>query len=397
MATDGSRWPAWESAATRRPRLSLERHVVLLAVVGGDRLDGDLPADHGPEALDGVGPLRLQIARRVRVDADQHLLPGSFLGTGLNLAEDLRGQGRIGLHDAAALAGRARRAEERLQALAHALARHLDQSQLGDLEHVGASLVLREHPRQGLEDLVAVLKALHVYEVDDDDPAQVSQSDLADDLGHRFQVDLEHGLLEVPLTHVLAGVDVDGHQGLGVVDDDVAARLEPDAAPQGLLDLLLDPGGLEDGHVLVPKLHAARELGNQRGRELHAFLVGAVVVYEELVHLGREEVPDHAEREIHLLVPDRGRPRRLEAALDLGPQAAQELDVGRQILLALPLGDRPHDEPTARGAEALHDPAQALPLLILADPARDPDVARLRHVDDGAAGQRDEGGDAGAL
>src|SRR6266508_563481 len=260
MATDGSRWPAWESAATRRPRLSLERHVVLLAVVGGDRLDGDLPADHGPEALDGVGPLRLQIARRVRVDADQHLLPGSFLGTGLNLAEDLRGQGRIGLHDAAALAGGARRAEERLQALAHALARHLDQSQLGDLEHVGAGLVLREYPRQGLEDLVAVLGALHVYEVDDDDPAQVSQSDLADDLGHLFQVDLEHGLLEVPLTHVLAGVDVDGHQGLGVVDDDVAARLEPDAAPLRHVDD--GAAGQRDEGGDAGALGAARFLGH---------------------------------------------------------------------------------------------------------------------------------------
>src|SRR6266536_4055803 len=117
------------TAFPRRSPASLEGHVVLLAMIGRDRLDGDLPADHALEPLRSIAPLRLQMVRRVRVGADQHILSGSLPGAGLDLAEDLRGQRRVRLHDATPLAGGARRAEERLQTLAHALAGHLDQPQ----------------------------------------------------------------------------------------------------------------------------------------------------------------------------------------------------------------------------------------------------------------------------
>ena len=53
--------------------------------------------------------------------------------------------------------------------------------------------------------------------------------------------------------------------------------------------------------------------------------------------------------------------------------------------------------PPAGGLQALDDVAEALPLLVVLDPARDADMARLRHVDDGAAGNGHEGRDAGPL
>src|SRR2546426_7673300 len=103
-------------------------------------------------------------------------------------AKDLLGQRRLGLDDAAAPAGGALHREERAEILAHTLARHLDQPELGDLQHVGARLVLREGALERLEDLLAVLLALHVDEVDDDDPAQIAQPDLAHDLAHGLQI-----------------------------------------------------------------------------------------------------------------------------------------------------------------------------------------------------------------
>src|SRR5262249_1629232 len=75
---------------------------------------------------------------------------------------------------------------------------------------------------------------------------------LPDDLADRLEVDLEHGLLEVALADVLARVDVDGDERLRVVDHDVAAGLEPHAAPERLLDVLLDAERLEDRRRLVP-------------------------------------------------------------------------------------------------------------------------------------------------
>ena len=120
-------------------------------------------------------------------------------------------------------------------------------------------------------------------------------------------------------------------------------------------------------------------------------------VDEELVDLGREEVAHHPEREIHLLVEERWRRRALEALLDLAPQAREELDVGGEVLLALALGDGADDESARGRAQALDDVAEALSLLVVVDAARDADMAGLRHVDDGATGNRHEGRDARAL
>ena len=94
---------------------------------------------------------------------------------------------------------------------------------------------------------------------------------------------------------------------------------------------------------------------------------------------------------------DRGRRRLVVPLLDLRPQAPEELDVRGQILLALALRVRAHDEPARRRVQGADDAAQALALVLVVDAPRDADVVRLRHVDEIAPGQGDERGDTGAL
>src|SRR5215831_17613639 len=125
----------------RRAPPSLGRHVVLFAVIGRHALDGDLAVDERAQPLERVAPLRLDVVRGVGMDSDHDRFTAALRRPRLDLAEDLGGQGRVGLDDAAAATGGTGRVEERLQALAHALARHLDQSQLRDLEDVRARLV----------------------------------------------------------------------------------------------------------------------------------------------------------------------------------------------------------------------------------------------------------------
>jgi hypothetical protein len=242
-----------------------------------------------------------------------------------------------------------------------------------------------------------MLGPLHVDEVDDDDPAEIAEPDLPDDLGGGLEVDLEHRLLEVPLAHVLARVHVDGHEGFRVVDDDVAAGLEPDAAAERLLDLLLDPRGLEDGGHPVVELDPGGELRHQRLGEVQALLVGGGGVDLELVDIRREQVADHAKGEIHLLVKEGGGAGRLEAALHLAPQPREELHVGLELLGRLAFGHRAHDEPPRRRLELLDDAAKAVALGVVPDAARHPDVTVLGHVDDVAPRDGHEGGDARAL
>ena len=68
-----------------------------------------------------------------------------------------------------------------------------------------------------------MLLLAHVDEVVDDHAPQIAQAQLAGDLAGRQQVHLVGGLLGRVVGAEVAAVDVDGHQRLGLIDDDRAA------------------------------------------------------------------------------------------------------------------------------------------------------------------------------
>ena len=122
--------------------------------------------------------------------------------------------------------------------------------------------------------LVAVLALVHVDEVDDDDAAEVAQTNLANDLGDGVEVGLDDGVFEASgLADELAGVDVDRDEGFGLVDDDGAAGLEPDLGAQRLVDLFGDAELLEERRLLGVELDAADERGLEALQEAQDALV----------------------------------------------------------------------------------------------------------------------------
>src|SRR5206468_2312871 len=127
----------------------------------------------------------------------------------------------------AAAAIRAGLRQRALQRLPHALAGHLDQAELRDLQDLRLRSILLDLVLQRLEEPRAIAAVLHVDEVENDDPAEVAEANLANDFFRRLEVGSEDRLLEILLADVFAGVDVDRHQRLGLIDDDVAARLQP--------------------------------------------------------------------------------------------------------------------------------------------------------------------------
>src|SRR6478736_9436812 len=153
------------------------------------------------------------------------------------------------------------------QALADALAGHLHQTELGDVEDLGAGLVPGQRRAERLDDLPAVVLDLHVDEVDDDDPADVAQPQLLGDLLGGLEVVAEDRLLEVRRADVLAGVDVDHRQRLGVLDDQRTAARQPHLAVQRLVQLLVDVEALVDRQAVrfrVVVLDAVGQLGVER-------------------------------------------------------------------------------------------------------------------------------------
>ncbi len=110
-----------------------------------------------------------------------------------------------------------------LQARAQPLARHLKKSERRDTSDLDSCPVGAHCVFQRAFHLVLVAVVFHVDEVDHDEAGKVAEPELAGDFLGRFDIGLVCRLLDIALARRAAGVDVDGDQRLGRVDDDVAA------------------------------------------------------------------------------------------------------------------------------------------------------------------------------
>ena len=115
----------------------------------------------------------------------------------------------------------------------------------------------------------AIAALFHVDEVDDDDAAEIAEAHLADDFLDGFEVGADDGVLEAirAFADEFAGVDVNGDERFGVVDDDVAAGFQPDFRAQAFVDFLLDAEFFEDRRFLGVELHAIHERGLEAAHE----------------------------------------------------------------------------------------------------------------------------------
>src|SRR6266852_1600761 len=302
-----------------------------------------------------------------------------------------------GLHHAGAGAVRARLAEHAFERLLGALAGDADEAEFVEGQRLGWSFVLLEGLLQRHKNFLAVAALFHVDEVDHDDAAEVAQANLANDFFHGFEVGLDDSVFEArgALADEFAGVDVDGHERFGVVDDDVAAGLEPDFRAQSFVQFVLDAELLEDRRFLAVQFDAVDQLGLEAADEFDDLAVFLFAVDPD----GREIVADviakDALDEIQVAVEKRGRFALLAALLDFVPGLAEELDVRANFFIGSASGRGSNDEATGVCAARFTDqPAEARAVFGGSDFARDTDVIDRRHVHQEAAGQRYVAGDA---
>ena len=144
-----------------------------------------------PGPIRMLGDLRVQLdLEGLRARSGRRELAQAPLGIdrGRGLRED----------DPVAAADGALAGQDLARAVGHVLARHLDEAERRDLDHVGLRPVALELALQRLLDGGPVLRVRHVDEVDDDDPADVAQPELAHDLLDRLEVVLRDRVLEPP-------------------------------------------------------------------------------------------------------------------------------------------------------------------------------------------------------
>jgi hypothetical protein len=188
-----------------------------------------------------------------------------------------------------------------------------------------------------------------------------------------------------------AGVDVDGGHRLGLVDDQVAARLEVDAPAQRAQDFFFHAIQVEQrplaGVVVQPWQHAGR-VGLAELLQVHIILARVDLDGGRLfVH----EVAQHALRQAQVLMQQRGGRPGARAVRDRGPGLAQVFDVAGDVGIRCIFGLGADDVAAFffLRQQALQTRAQRLALRLFLDFLRYPDMPILRQIHQHASGDRD--------
>ena len=165
--------------------------------------------------------------------------------------------------------------------------------------HITAAIVLDRVP-QGAQ-----------IEVEADLRRRLAQAHLAGDLLGRLEVGLEGGVLDVVLAGGAAGIHVDRDQGLGRVDDEVAAGAQGDVGREHRVELLLDAVAGEDRRRVAIGLHHLGLAGHQHPHEVLGLAIGVFARDQNLVEILVVEVADRPLDQRALLVDQR--PHRFRA------------------------------------------------------------------------------------
>src|SRR5690606_33084151 len=152
-------------------------------------------------------------------DRDRHL--GAYFGGAVlqgflfDQAQDRQRQRFDVANDALAVAARADDAAGLAQGRAQALTGHLQQAEAADAANLYTGTVGSQGFAHLVFDGALVLDRSHVDEVDDDQTADITQTQLAGDFFRRLQIGLQGGFLDVAALGGACRVDVDGNQCFG--------------------------------------------------------------------------------------------------------------------------------------------------------------------------------------
>ncbi len=201
------------------------------------------------------------------------LQQSSFL---LHLSEDLVNNGPHGLDGSLPLTVRAGFSHDRCQVVPDSFAGHLNQSQFRYLKNCSLGAVAFQSILEGSKHFPPVRISFHIDEINYDEPTDVAQLDLIDNLVYGLHVGLDNSVFKVSLSHEPAGIDVYCSQCLGLVDHQVAAGFQPDLFPQRPIQLKLYTKSIEDRLIVLVKSYCLAQVGHESLGEIQEFFILAL-------------------------------------------------------------------------------------------------------------------------
>ena len=241
-------------------------------------------------------------------------------------------------------------------------------------------------------------RATHVDEIAHHQAAHVAQAQLAADLVHRLLVGLEGVGLAVACAAALAAVHVDGHQCLGLVEHQCAARWQRHHALIDVADLPLEVEGGEDGRGLVVVQHARRILGEHHVQERRHAGPRALAVHHDVADGVVHHLAHGADEHVALGVQLAWRAHALDALAHGFPQAREIGGVALQLGAAAIEARGAQDEAAAiRQLERIQDATHLAALGLVLHLAADAHLVHVGHHHEQAARDAEVAGDGRAL
>ena len=289
--------------------------------------------------------------------------------------------------------------EDLKQTGTQALTGHLNQTQRSHLSHLMLGTVTAQALNQATQNQVTVRLKHHVNEVNDDNAADIAQTQLTDNLLSSFQVVLGDSLFKVAAaTGELTGVHIHHGHGFGTVNHQRTTRRQVHLTVQCLRQLLVNAVVVEEVIRGIPLLQA----GNQVRRHIrHVRLDGIPRVLALNDHRGEvlvEDVTHGLNHQVGLLV-EHLRSQHLAGVsllLNLFPLRTQTVNVVGQLLLRSTLRRGTNDYASTLGQLVLQNLLQASTLGV-GQLTGNTGHRTTRHIHQEAAGQRNLAGQAGTL
>ena len=275
------------------------------------------------------------------------------------------------------------------------MTRHLEQTEARETPDLDTRAVGLGGLAQTLFDGALITRLFHVDEVDDDQTADIADTQLATDFIGRFEVGVGRGRFDVTTARRAGGVDVDRHQRFGVVDDQRAARGQLHLVRIGRFDLTFDLIAREERDVVGVVLETAPTLCWHEA--LHVFggeRMGARLVDQYFADILGEVITQRTSHRITFPIHEEGCRARKHRVDDFVPLDLEVIEIPLQFFDGSADPCSTHDRPHPwRDHEGIHDVAHGIAVFALdatADAAR---TRVVRHQDEEATGEGDIGGE----
>ncbi len=237
----------------------------------------------------------------------------------------------------------------------HTLARNLHEAEFRYRQDGMLGPVDPHETFHGFMQALLVIGEFHVYEIHDDDTADIAEPELPGDFLCGFQVGLQ-GILFLVIAHTLVtAVDVDHVQGFRMFDDQVGTTGKVYRLSESGFYLLGDAELVENGGAVMVIGNDIGLIGSYFLDIAAGIVVQGLVIHHDLIEILVQEVPQDA-GSLGLLAENfcRGG-SAFHVLLQALPAREQVAQVLMQLCRVLTFGGRTYDNAEISGLDGLHN------------------------------------------